>query len=310
MKIKIVIVGLGGVGGYYGGLLAKKYLNNPEIEIYFLSRGANLKKVQENGLKVITENETFTVHPQLATDSLCNVGQADYVILTTKSYDLEATINQIKPCISKNTVVLPLLNGANISENIRELLPDIQVWDGCVYIVGRLIEPGVVESSGGVHDLFFGAEQGDKIKLKFMHQLFLDAGIKSNLRDDIRMIIWRKFIFISVTASLTSYFNVGFRDLLTDAHRHKTTICFLEEIISVAESVGIKFDFDILKTTINQIEKLPENTTSSMHSDFLAGRNAEVETLTGIVTRIGSKNAIKTPIYDLVYTKLKTKIKN
>lgn len=309
MKTKIVIVGLGGVGGYYGGLLAKKYIDNPSIEIYFLARGANLKKVQECGLKVITETETFTVMPTLATDSICEIGIVDYVILTTKSYDLEATIEQIKPCIGTKTVILPLLNGANISETIRKKLPQTEVWDGCVYIVGRLNEPGVVESSGGVHDLFFGAEQGDKARLSFIQQLFLDAGIKSNLRDDIKMIIWRKFIFISVTASLTSYFDVGFRDLLTDSHRKKSTICFLQEIVSVAESEGIKFDFDIIDTTIKHIERLPMDTTSSMHSDFNAGRNAEVETLTGIVIKIGKKNKIKTPIYELVYNKLKSQLK-
>ena len=67
MKTKIVIVGLGGVGGYYGGMLAKQYADNPEIEIYFVARGAHLRKVQEYGLTLITEKGTFQVHPTLAT---------------------------------------------------------------------------------------------------------------------------------------------------------------------------------------------------------------------------------------------------
>lgn len=309
MKTKILIVGLGGVGGYYGGLLAKCYKNDPEVDIYFLARGEHLKKVQENGLKIITENESFIAHPTLATDNVLEIGKVDYVIMTTKSYDLESTIQQIIPCIDEKTVILPLLNGADISSRIRNILPEIEVWEGCVYIVGRLNEPGVVESSGGVHDLFFGAEKGSNDLLLFMNTILKDAGIKANLREDIRMVIWRKFIFISVTASLTSYFNVGFRDLLTDVERKATTMAFLNEVTNVAVAEGIHFDSDIIETTVRHIERLPFETTSSMHSDFRAGRNAELETLTQIVIKLGKKYGIKTPLYKKVFESLSLKKK-
>ncbi len=309
MKTKILIVGLGGVGGYYGGLLAKRYENDPEVDIYFLARGEHLKKVQENGLKIITENESFIVHPTLATENVLEIGKVDYVIMTTKSYDLKSTIQQIIPCIDEKTVILPLLNGADISSRIRKILPKNEVWDGCVYIVGRRNEPGVVESSGGVHDLFFGAEKGSNERLLFLNTILKNAGIKANLQEDIRMVIWRKFIFISVTASLTSYFNVGFRDLLTDDERKTTTMAFLNELTNVAIAEGIYFDSDITETTVRHIERLPFESTSSMHSDFLAGRNAELETLTQIVIQLGKKHGIKTPLYKKVFESLSLKMK-
>lgn len=309
MKTKILIVGLGGVGGYYGGLLAKRYANDPQIEIYFFARGEHLKKVKENGLTVITETETFIAHPKLSTDNILEIGKADYVVMTTKSYDLVSTIKQIMPCVDQKTVILPLLNGADISSRIRKLVPQNEVWDGCVYIVGRLNEPGVVESSGGVHDLFFGSEKGSKDRLDFMQKIMKDAGIKANLREDIRMVIWRKFIFISVTASLTSYFNVGFRDLLNDEERRKTTMAFLSEVTNVAKAEGIQFDKDIIDTTIRHIERLPFETTSSMHRDFIAGRNAEIETLTSIVIQLGKHYGVETPYYEKVYESLKIRMK-
>lgn len=304
MKTKIVIVGLGGVGGYYGGLLAKKYENHPEIEICFVARGAHLQKIKENGLKVITETGTFTAIPALATDNVIEIGTADYVLMCTKSYDLVSTIEQIKPCVGKNTVILPFLNGADISERIRTLLPETEVWSGCVYIVGRLNEPGVVESSGGVHDLFFGFDNKASERLLFMEKLMLDSGIKATMSENIRMIIWRKFIFISTTASLTSYFNVGFRDLLTDDERRSVTLNFMKEVADIACAEGVIFDNDIINTTIKHIERLPFGTTSSMHSDFKAGRNAELNTLTKIVIELGLKHGIPTPTYDVVYQKL------
>ena len=242
MTTKIAIAGLGGVGGYYGGLLAAHCAANPDIEVYFVARGAHLKKIQEQGLKVITETGSFVAHPTLATDNVEKIGTVDYLIMCTKSYDLNETVKQMKPCIGSETVILPLLNGADISERIRALLPSTEVWQGCVYIVGRLNEPGVVESSGGLHDLFFGYEQNaGSERLLFMEKLMKEAGIKAHLSKNIRSVIWRKFIFISTTASLTSCYNVGFRDVLADEKLRPITMAFMKEVAAVAAAEGVEF---------------------------------------------------------------------
>jgi 2-dehydropantoate 2-reductase len=305
MKTKILIVGLGGVGGYYGGLLAEKYAHDPELEINFLVRGEHLKKIQENGLKVITETEEFTCHPHCATDNAVELGFQDYIILSTKSYDLENTLEQIKPCIGAATVILPLLNGADISKRIRAFLPGIEVWEGCVYIVGRLTEPGVVQSTGGLHDFFFGYDTTERNRLNKMYNWLKNAGIEVHLSDDIRMIIWRKFIFISTTATLTSYYNVGFRDVLTDNIRKETTLQYMKEVAALAAAEGIVFEKDIIETTIRHIERLPFGTTSSMHSDFKANRQTELETLTGIVIQLGNNYKVDTPVCRKIYNELK-----
>jgi 2-dehydropantoate 2-reductase len=307
MKIKVVVAGIGGVGGYYGGLLSRHCQNREDIDVYFVARGEHLKKIQENGLKIKTETGVFVTKPALATNDVAEIGVADYIILCTKSYDLESTIAQLQPCVGSGTVILPLLNGADISERIRHLLPGTEVWEGCVYIVGRLIEPGVVESSGGLHDLFFGYDGSDSERLLFMERLLTDSGIKANLSRNIRMIIWRKFIFISTTASLTSYFNVGFRDLLTDDKRRETTLNFMREVSAVAASEGVVFEHDIIETTIKHIERLPFGTTASMHSDFQGGKNTELDTLTKIVIDLGKRYGVATPTYVQVYEELKSR---
>jgi len=304
MKKKIVIVGLGGVGGYFGGLLAKYYSNDPEIEIYFVARGNHLKMVQQNGLTVITETGTFVVKPTLATDNVLEIGIADYVIVTTKSYDLDATILQIKPCIGPDTVVLPLLNGADISSRIRVILPGIEVWNGCTYIVARLNEPGVVESSGNLHVLNFGYENQTNDRLLYFEKLLKDACIDATFHINIKSVIWKKFFFISSTASLTSYFDVSFGALLTDPVRKTTLINILEELLAVANAEGAEINKNVIDKTIHQLEKLPFETTSSMHSDFQSGRNTELQTLTGIVIELGKNHGIATPTYEMVFKKL------
>ena len=309
MKTKIVIVGLGGVGGFYGGLLAKRYADDPSMEIYFVARGAHLKKVQENGLKVITETGSFIAKQTLATDNVSEIGIADYVILATKSYDLDATVLQIRPCVGQNTVILPLLNGIDNSTRIRALLPGIEVWNGCAYIVARLNEPGVVESSGNLHRFNFGYENKTSERLIAFEKLLKDAGIDATFYENILSVIWTKFFFISATASLTSYFNVSFGALLTDETRKTTLINLLEELLLVANSEGASIDRSVITKVIRQLEKLPFETTASMHSDFIAGKNAEVDTLTGIVVKLGKKHGIATPVYEKVYNELSSRMK-
>jgi len=309
MKIKIVIVGLGGVGGYYGGLLAKKYADDPEVEIFFVARGEHLKKVRKKGLTVITEKGTFVVRPTLATDNVAEIGIADYVIMTTKSYDLDETVAQIKPCVGKDTVILPLLNGIDNSARIRALLPETEVWNGCVYIVARLNEPGVVESSGNVHRLDFGYENKSNERLLAFEKLLKNAGIDATFHENILLAIWTKFFFISSTASLTSFFDVSFGALLTDEVRKTTLVNLLEELLLVANAEGAGIEHGIINKIVHQLEKLPFETTSSMHTDFKAGKNAEVHTLTGIVVDLGKKHGIPTPTYEKVYAELSEKMK-
>jgi len=309
MKIKIVIVGLGGVGGYYGGLLAKKYADDPEVEIFFVARGEHLKKVRKKGLTVITEKGTFVVRPTLATDNVAEIGIADYVIMTTKSYDLDETVAQIKPCVGKDTVILPLLNGIDNSARIRALLPETEVWNGCVYIVARLNEPGVVESSGNVHRLDFGYENKVNERLIVFEKLLKNAGIDATFHENILLAIWTKFFFISSTASLTSFFDVSFGALLTDDVRKTTLVNLLEELLLVANAEGAGIEHSIINKIVHQLEKLPFETTSSMHTDFKAGKNAEVHTLTGIVVDLGKKHGIPTPTYEKVYAELSEKMK-
>ena len=310
MITKIVIVGLGGVGGYYGGLLARQYANDPTKEIYFVARGKHLKKVQQNGLTVITETGTFVVHPTLATDNASEIGIADYVIMTTKSYDLESTVAQIKPCIGKDTVILPLLNGIDISTRIRTLLPGTEVWEGCVYIVARLNEPGVVESSGNVHRFSFGYQNKTTERLLSFEKILKDAAIEATFHNDILLAIWTKFFFISSTATLTSYFDVSFGALLTDEIRKTTLIKLMEELFLIAHAEGAKIEHGIINNIIKQLEKLPFDSTSSMHSDFKAGRNTELKTLTGVVIELGKKHGIETPVYQKVYKDLSSRAVN
>lgn len=308
-KIKIAFLGLGGVGGYYGGKLAKRYGNSGKVGIYFIARGEHLKAIQQSGIHIITDEEDFISKPDLATDNPSEIGVVDYVIITTKSYDLRSSIEQISPCIGKHTVILPLLNGGDITERIREILPENTIWSGCSYIVSRKTEPGVIRASGSFYKLLFGYDLGENEQLISFEKLLKEANIDANLSKNIRETIWRKFFFISVSASLTSYYDVSFNELVNTDERLNMTVGMAEEFLKVAKAEGIDLGENAVEQVVNRSEVLPKGTTTSMHSDFKAGNRTELETLTGVIVKLAAKHRITVPLYETVNNSLKNKQK-
>ena len=118
MKTKIGILGLGGVGGYFGGLLAKAYFDSNAIEIVFIARGDTKKAIAENGLKIILDDSEMIVFPKLLSDDPEKIGKLDYLICATKTYDIETSLESIKNSITSKTTLLPLYNGVDATERL------------------------------------------------------------------------------------------------------------------------------------------------------------------------------------------------
>jgi len=186
----------------------------PDISVVFFARGAHLKAIQSRGLKVSDENQSFITHPTLATDDVRAIGKADYVIMATKSYDLAGGTATNTTDYSETYRHLPLLNGIDITARIRAVYPQNEVWYGCVYIITRITEPGVIEDSGNVRFMHFGHEKKTSDRLIYMENLLQQAGIEAVLKEDAIRAVWRKFFFISTTAALTTYYNTDFASLV------------------------------------------------------------------------------------------------
>ncbi|MBC5775073.1 2-dehydropantoate 2-reductase [Pontibacter sp. KCTC 32443] len=303
--IKIAVAGIGGVGGYFGGKLAQHYQDSDEVEIYFIARGENEKIIRQKGLTVETPTENFTAHPKLVTSDPTQIGEVDLLICCTKSYDLEQSILQLKPCISRNTVILPLLNGIDSYERIKAVYLENEVWEGCVYIVSRLTDPGLVTVSGDFNSLFFGSDNGTNTKLELALQLFKEAGISATLSQKIKQTIWEKYLFISTIATLTSYLDVSIGAILAKQENLDLLYSLLQELIQVGKAKGINLQEDSVQKTTARMAKLPYETTSSMHSDYQKGKNTEVDSLTGYVVKLGQQLQIPVPTYTRLYAALK-----
>lgn len=306
-KTKIAFVGLGGVGGYYGGLVSRYAENHPEIEVSFLARGKHLEAIKQNGLKVSDEKQSFITRPAIATDKVEEIGTVDYIILSTKSYDLDATMAQIKPMVAKQTIILPLLNGIDNTPRLRAFFPENEIWYGCVYIITRLKEPGVIEDSGNVHFMHFGHEKKVSEELLYIEDLFLKSGIEVARKEEPLKAIWRKFFYISTTAALTTYLNTDFRSLVWDEDKKPLYVGIMKELYTISEAEGIGLYEGIIDDMLKYGGSLPTGSTSSMNSDYLAGKKTEIETLIGVVVGLGEKHGIAMPVYEMVYEKLSDK---
>jgi len=302
--IRIAILGLGGVGGYFGGLLAKAYYKSEEIEVIFIARGETQKAIAENGLKIITDDSETVVYPKLVSNNPDEIGVLDYLICATKTYDIEESLLSLQQCIAQETVILPLYNGVDAPERIHKLFPENDILQGCVYIISMIFSPGTIRKIGFYEKLFFGSKTASNSKLNELQSIFQKAKIESYLVENIEETVWEKFIFISALASITSYLNQNIGQILSNPDAKAIYVELLKEIEMVAKAKDLQLSDDIVNQTIVKLEKSPKEATSSMHRDYLAGNKIEAASLTKFVVEEALKYGVKTPLYEKISTVL------
>jgi 2-dehydropantoate 2-reductase len=303
-KYSIVIAGIGGVGGYIGGLLAAKYHHSEDVEVIFVARGLHKDKIISNGLKLITEDKEQLVSPDMVIENISEIKSVDLLICCVKSYDLLKTMEQFGNCITSTTLILPLENGVDASDKIKSVIPGANIVDGCIYLNSRIVEPGMVKQCGKVHSLFFGSNNIDKIQLNRILTLLINAGIDAAISDNIQQTLWEKFVFISAIATATSYANATIGEVVTVEQTKQLLLQLISEIKSVANAKGITVAENISNKIIEKASAMPFEATSSMHSDIKNGKASEVTSLTEYVVNEGKKLNIATPTYKLMFEKL------
>ena len=301
----ILIVGIGGVGGYFGGLLSRHFEGHPAVHIHFLSRGANLAAIQQHGVEVRYQENSFHTHPKKASDAASDFGMMDYIILCIKSYDLNGTLMDLKPCVGDHTVFVPLLNGVDSREKINKVFPKHMATDGCANVVTRLIGPGRIERYSVFQKMHFGLQGRTDPRLDQLYQIFKEAEIDVTLTPDIQKAIWSKYLFISAAAAATSYFDATFDEVTEQRERLSYFEKLVAEIVTLAKRKAIRLSPDIRERVLTMFRDAPAGATTSMHSDISNGKaRTEIESLIGYVVRESQKYGLAVPHYKQVYSQL------
>jgi 2-dehydropantoate 2-reductase len=303
--VKIAIIGIGGVGGYYGGKVAQKYGIIREHDVFFVARGEHLAEIKKNGLKVITQEEgEFIAMPTTATDNPKDLGLVDLVLFCVKTYDLETAAQQLIDNIHEKTVIVTLLNGVDNADRLRNIMPRGTVLNGCVYISSVIQSPGVIRQVGGSRQLIFGPENDDLEKYRYIEDLLRNADVRIELTADISVQVWTKYIFIGPLATIDSLLRKPLGAIIEDEQNKQMLRGLMEEVNLIARKRGIVLPENIIPVSLEKVSGFPYETKTSMQRDFESGRKTEIETFTGYIVKSGKELGVATPLHQEAYNKL------
>ena len=295
------------MGGYYGGLLAKHYYQS-DIEILFLSRGENLETIRKHGLLLKEGEQQSRVYPSQVVSAASDAGVVDYLIMAPKRYDLEEMMEQLAPAVHPGTIILPLLNGIDAAAVIQKRFPNNKVLTGVVYLVSRLIAPGIIEKRSGGDKLFFGPAHNNALVQNLF--LIMKAAIDNiELTDDIESVMWEKFVFICSTATATSAQDKTIGQLLEEEEGRNLLASLLEEAITVGNAEGVVLRPGIKDLFFERLNLLSYEATSSLHHDIRQNkRRTELESLTGYILKTAKKHGIAVPQFEKAYNAINQKL--
>ncbi|MEE9262279.1 MAG: 2-dehydropantoate 2-reductase [Dehalococcoidia bacterium] len=299
----IAVMGAGGVGGYFGGMLARA-----GNRVTFVARGDHLKAIETSGLRVVHHQGDFTVTAE-ATDNPQEVGPVELVLFTVKAYDTEAAIPAVASILGPDTSVLTLQNGVDSYKVLGQALGKEKVLPGAAYIESRISSPGMVQQTGDVVRIVFGEVDGKETpRATRIHAALRDAGVNAELSGDVLKTLWTKFLFITSVAGLTSACRTGLGMLLEEPEYKGILVAAMKEIEAVGRAHGINLDSDVVQQTMGYVESVVKDITASMHVDLERGRRLELDTFSGAVVRLGKEVGVDTPINELLYLVLKPHI--
>jgi len=294
--MKIAIIGTGGVGGYFGGKLARA-----GYDVTFLARGEHLKAIQQNGLTIKSIKGDFKLAPVKATDSIKTIGSVDLIIIAVKAWQIKEIANDLKDISDRDTMVLPLQNGVSAADELKEHVKQNNIIGGLCRIISKIESPGIINHSGIEPTIVFGeldnaeTERVHKIKAVFNH-----ADIKANVSNDIIADLWKKFIPICVSG-LLAVTGTTYGALRELKETRQLMMELLHETFRLSQKIGIRIEPDFVDKAAAFIDSFPYDSTSSLTRDIRDGKPSELEYQNGTVVKLAEKNKVDTPVNRFIY---------
>jgi 2-dehydropantoate 2-reductase len=299
--MKVAIFGTGGVGGYFGGLLAQT-----GHEVNFIARGENLQALRAKGLHVKSVHGDFTIQPVQATDDPGEVGPVDYVVVAVKHYQLKQTAPAIAPLVGDGTTVVPLLNGVEAPEILAGTLSPESVVGGLCSLVSLLESPGVIRQESGMRRVVVGElDRSRSDRVERLVQAWAASGAEAIHAEDISAAMWSKLVFIASFGGVGSLARCNMGQMLSTPETRTLFIEAMREIDAVARARGIQLAPNEVDKRLAMAEGFEPTATSSMSRDVAAGNPFELDAFSGTVVRMGESAGVPTPIHRTIYALLK-----
>ncbi len=295
---KILIVGAGAVGGYFGALLF-----HAKVDVTFLLRPGTYDPIAEHGLEIRSPDGDFTVHPPLIQDaSAC--ASFDLILLAVKCYDLASVLSSLQIPIENGALLMTLQNGITAEDEILQAYPKAALLAGVAIITAKRLSPGViVHSQNGT--ILLGELSGEKSpRAKAVHALLSNAGISCFLKSRIRQAKWEKLCWNASFNPLSVILDHPVSLILDSEHLLDIVRAGIQEIVALAAAEGITLNPKIAEKSIQATEAFRAYYTS-MYEDYNNGTQTEIEYLNGEIIRRAEKHGIPTPTHDMLYRLIK-----
>ena len=298
--MRIAVIGVGGVGGYFGGLLARA-----GEDVTFVARGEQLRALQQCGLTVKSVEGEFNVFPLKVVGAISELHDIDLVLVATKTYDRDAVAAELAGAVKSTTIVIPLLNGIDNDEHIRERLPVGEVHPGLAYIISARTSPGTIEQTAGPRTLIFGdRSRHENQRLREIEALMRRAGILATYSTTIEYELWTKFLWITTFAGITSLCRAPIGRIVNDERGYAWFLSCFDEGMSVARAHGVELGDNPRAETVKKAENYRQtgsHAKASMLVDIEHGRQTEIESLNGKIVELAERYGVKVPIHEAIY---------
>jgi 2-dehydropantoate 2-reductase len=299
--MRIAVIGAGGTGGYFGGLLARA-----GEDVTFVARGAHLEALRTRGLTVESRLAgTFTL-PVQATNDPSEIEPVDLILFCVKTYDTDAAAQNIRPLIRPDTMLVSLQNGIDNEERIARAVGRSPGIGAAAYVVSAIREPGVVAHTAGPGKIVLGELSGGaSAPTEWLHEVLQRAGIAAELHHDIRVVLWQKFLFICAFSGVTALTRLPIGTVLADPVTKALFRGTSEEVETVARAGGIDLPADCVEQALATAAAVEPWGRGSLYGDLVGGRRLELESLNGEVVRRGREYGVETPLDFVIYAALR-----
>ncbi|MCC7371590.1 MAG: 2-dehydropantoate 2-reductase [Chloroflexi bacterium] len=304
--MRILIMGSGGIGGYYGARLLKA-----GNEVVFVARGAHLEAMQARGLETReVGGGDVMVQPVQAVRYPADAGGTfDFILFAVKTYDNDEAAAAVAPVVGTETSVLPVQNGIDSVEMVGRHVPREAILAGSTDMSAKILEPGIIQRLSQGSRITVGEAAAPRTpRVERIVAAFHEAGIPDAvITDDSQRALWEKFMFLAPVASVNSCTGLPTGRIKAAEGGIELLAALRDEIRAVGLATGVNLPDEAVERVAGIHGRLTDAHTVSMQRDFEAGRRVELETLTGTVVRRGRAVGVSTPLFSALYAILRAK---
>ena len=289
--MRILIVGAGSTGGYYGARLAEA-----GRDVTFLVRPARAAQLRANGLQIQSPHGDFTLQPKLVVAGAID-GPYDAILLTVKGFGLAAALEDIAPAVGPETMILPVLNGMKHVDAIVARF-GTEVLAGCVAKIATMLDDGgrIVQLTK-MHDLAYGEMDGSRsARILALDQAMQGAGFDARLSDTIERDMWEKWVLLATVGGVTNLMRGAIGEIEAVPGGAEFALAFLDEVIAVVTAEGHPPSEPFVTATRAAVTQKGSPLTSSMYRDLMQGRPVEVDQILADLLARAKRLHMKTPL--------------